>query len=77
MLLQDEQMHKMTTISLKMVEVVILSLDQLVTTVIFFQLEISHVFHGPTARNQYKCRTPSPCIMRIPLLQKFNNDIFI
>ena len=36
MLLQDEQMHKMTTISLKMVEVVILSPDQLVTTVIFF-----------------------------------------
>ena len=44
MLLQAEQMHKMTSISLKMVEVVILSenivvilsVAQLVTTVIFF-----------------------------------------
>jgi hypothetical protein len=35
MLLQAEQMHKMTSISLKMVEVVILSVAQLVTTVIF------------------------------------------
>ena len=36
MLLQGEQMHKMTTISLKMIEVVILSIDQLVKTDIFF-----------------------------------------
>ena len=36
MLLQAEQMHKMTTISLKIVKVVILSVAQLVTTVIFF-----------------------------------------
>jgi hypothetical protein len=43
MLLQADQMHKMTSISLKMVEVVILSENschlsvvQLVTTVIFF-----------------------------------------
>jgi hypothetical protein len=43
----------------------------------FSQLEISHVFLGPSAKNQHKCRTPSPCIMGIPLLQKFNNDIFI
>ena len=43
-MLQDEQMHKMTSILLKMVEVVILSenivvilsVAQLVTTVIFF-----------------------------------------
>jgi hypothetical protein len=36
MLLQTEQMHKMTSISLKMVEVAMLSFAQLVTTVIFF-----------------------------------------
>ena len=36
MLLQDEKMHKITTISLKMVKVVILSVAQLVTIVIFF-----------------------------------------
>jgi hypothetical protein len=40
MLLQAEQMYKMTSISLKMVEVVILSekfsIARLVTTVIFF-----------------------------------------
>ena len=36
MLLQAKQMHKMTTTSLKMVEVVILSVAQFVTTVIFF-----------------------------------------
>ena len=55
-LLQDEEMHKMTTtISLKIVEVVILS-D-------FFchfvscsacKLEISHVLNGPTAKNQHR-----------------------
>ena len=49
--------------------VVILSVAQLVTTVIFFQLGILHLFHGPTAKNKYKCRTPSPCIMQITLLQ--------
>ena len=31
--------------------VVILSLAQLVTTVIFSQLEISHVLNGPTVKN--------------------------
>jgi hypothetical protein len=36
MLLQAEQIHKMTFISLKMVEVVILSVAQLVTAIIFF-----------------------------------------
>ena len=36
MLLQAEQMCKMTSISLKIVKVVILSVAQLVTTVIFF-----------------------------------------
>ena len=36
MLLQAEQMHKMTSISLKVFEIVILSVAQLVTTIIFF-----------------------------------------
>ena len=36
MLLQDEQMHKMTSILLKMVEAVILSVAQRVTKFIFF-----------------------------------------
>jgi hypothetical protein len=35
-LFQAAQMHKMTSISLKIVKVVILSVAQLVTTVIFF-----------------------------------------
>ena len=48
MLLQAEQMHKMTSISLKMVEVVILTVAQLVTAVIFF--EISHVLNGATPK---------------------------
>ena len=49
MVLQAEQMHKMTTISFKMVEVVILSVAQ---------LEIGHVFHGSTAGNQQRYRGP-------------------
>ena len=50
MLLQDEKMHKMTTISLKMVKVVILSIAKLVTIVFFSQLGINHMFHGETAK---------------------------
>ena len=48
MLLQAEQMHKMTTISLKIVEVVILNenschfLSCSACNNIFFQIEISH-----------------------------------
>ena len=40
MLLQAEQMHKTTTISLKMVEVVILSVAQLVSTGFFLLLSL-------------------------------------
>ena len=47
MLLQAEEMHKMTTISLKIVKVVIL-----------FQLEISQMLNGPSAKNQHTCRGP-------------------
>ena len=54
-MLQDEQVHKMTSILLKMVEVVILSenivvilsVAQLVTT------EIIHVFNGTTPEIQH------------------------
>ena len=36
------------------------------------------MFHGSTAKNQHKCKTPSPCIMQITLhIAKFNNIIFI
>ena len=36
------------------------------------------MFHGSTAENQQKCKTPSPCIMQITLhIAKFNNIIFI
>jgi hypothetical protein len=44
-LLQAEQMHKMTIISLKMVKVVILSVAQ---------LEISHMLNGTTPEIQHK-----------------------
>ena len=61
MLLQAEQMYKMTSISLKMVEVVILNengchfmLAQIVTTVIFSHLEISHVLKGTTPEIQHR-----------------------
>ena len=43
-LLQAEQIHKLTTILLKMVEDVILAVAQLVIAVIFSQLVISHFF---------------------------------
>ena len=59
---QAEQMHKMATISLKMVEVkivVIFLFAQLVTTVSFFsQLEFSHVIKGSTPQNQHRNREP-------------------
>ena len=51
---QAEQMDKMTSISLKMMEVVILSVAQLVTTVISSQLEISHMLNGTTPEIQLK-----------------------
>ena len=54
MLLQAEQMDKMTSISLKMMEVVIFSVAQLVTTVISSQLEISHMLNGTTPEIQHR-----------------------
>ena len=45
-------MQKMIYISLKMVEVVILSFAQLVTTFIAFQLEISLALNGTTPEIQ-------------------------
>ena len=64
MLLQAEQMHKMTTISLKIVEVVILVKIGFFScsackNSYFSQLEISHVLNGPIAQNQQKCRGPN------------------
>ena len=67
--LQAEQMHKMTSFSLKIVKivilseniVVILSVAQLVATVNFSQLEIIHVFNEPTAKNKHKYRGPELC----------------
>ena len=56
LLLHAEQMHKMTTISLKMVEVISLSVAKLVTAGFFSSLEISHVFHGTTAKKLHRCR---------------------
>ena len=54
-------MHKITNISLKKVEVVILSeiavilsVTQLVTTVIFSQLEISYMLNGTTTEIQHR-----------------------
>ena len=54
MLLLAEQMHKMTSISLKMVEVVILSIAQLVTTLFSSQLEIRHVLNETTPKVQHR-----------------------
>ena len=51
MLLQAEQMYKI-------VKVVILSVTQHVKTVIFSQLEISHMSNGPTSKNQLRCKGP-------------------
>ena len=49
-----------------MVELVILSVAQLVMTVIFSQLEIDHVIHEPTSENQslllMKFAYPNKCI---------------
>ena len=66
MLLQAEQMHKITFISLKMVEVVILSENSChfvscsaFKNTYFFQLEISHVLTEPAAKNQHRCREPN------------------
>ena len=36
----------------------ILLVAQLVITVIFSQLETSHVLNGPRAKNQYRCGGP-------------------
>ena len=65
MLLQAEQMLKMTIISLKIVKVVILSENSCHfvscssrNKLFFSQLEISHVLNGPTAKNQRRCRGP-------------------
>ena len=56
MLLEAEQIHKMTYISLKMVEVVILSVAQLITTDSPFssQLETSHMLNGTTPEIQHR-----------------------
>ena len=37
---------------------VILLVAQFATTVIFSQIEISHVLNGPRAKNQYRCGGP-------------------
>ena len=66
MLLQAEQMHKMTTISLKKVEVHVILSENSCHFVscsackisICSQLEISHMLDEPTAKNQHKCRGP-------------------
>jgi len=58
MLLQAEQMHKMTSISLKMVEVVVLSENRchFVSSSAFnnSQLEISHMLNGTTPEIQHR-----------------------
>jgi len=58
MLLQAEQMHKMTSISLKMVEIVVLSENSchFVSSSAFnnSQLEISHVLDGTTTEIQHR-----------------------
>ena len=56
MLLQAVQRHKTTTISLKIVEyiVAILTVAQLVRTVIFSQLDISHVLNETTPEIQHR-----------------------
>ena len=66
MLLQAEQMHKMTIISLKIVEVGILSenagdfvsCSACNNSYFLSACEISHVVNGPTAKNQHRCRGP-------------------
>ena len=66
MLLQAEQMHKMTSNPLKMVEVAILNENschhcgfaQLYTKLFPSQLEINHMIHQPTANNLNKWRGP-------------------
>ena len=59
MLLKAEQMHKMTSISIKMVEVVILSEILSDAHQLFFsQLEISHVLNGTTPEIQHRKRRP-------------------
>ena len=58
MLLQAEQMHKMTTISLKRVDVyVILSENSCHFVSYFFQLGISHMLNEPIAKKQHRHRT--------------------
>ena len=52
MLLQADQTHKMTSISLKFVEVVILLVAQLVTTVIFFSAWDESVINETTPKIQ-------------------------
>ena len=69
--LQAEQMHKMTSISLKMVEVVILienscnfvSCSACNNNYVFSsQLEISHVLKGTTHENQHRNRGPKSAV---------------
>ena len=61
-LLQAEQMHKMTSISLKMVKYVILSVAQLVTTVIFFSAwDKSRAKLGKSQNSIKKMRTLGIC----------------
>ena len=64
MLLQDEQMHKMISISHKMVKVVILSensqsVAQLVTVISFSAWDKSHL-NGTTPKIQHKKWGPLP-----------------
>ena len=55
MLLQAEQMHKMTSISLKMVKVVILNENQKIVVILSVaQLKISHVLNGTTPEIQHR-----------------------
>ena len=61
-------MHKMTSILLKMVEVVILSENSChfvscsaCNNIFFSQLEISHMLKGPTAKDQYRYRRLELC----------------
>ena len=58
MLLLAEQMPQMTTISLKIVEVVILSENQ--------------VLNGPIAKNQHIYRGPKECLNYTKLKKKIN-----
>ena len=64
MLLQAEKMHKMTSISLKMVKVFILSENSCHFVSCspcnnsYFLLDISHVLDGTTPENQHRNRGP-------------------